>query len=337
RIRKALGGTKIELIFLISSFERAERRSMLEAGVIRETIRLGCVPVVNLFEQTSEPILLTQKQPEYLVVPDARRRETMGVYSVNDVVVVTPGARAPLHFEPLYSFRHGASDGARLFWYATRRPIGWRPDKGTDIWLSFVDASQRAVHPDADAVTARLTCHNGDLPSRLPFGHAQGDFEMPGGGPIDRIVALVKPTETIEPAVGKPRQWRLISLLSLNYLSLVEGGAEALRELLRLHNTGDVPAGERQIQGLLTLTGKPVYSRIESEHGLTFARGHRVELDFDEEQFAGGGVYLLASVLERFLGLYVSLNSFTVLAVRSKQRKQPLAEWPPRSGWKALL
>jgi type VI secretion system protein ImpG len=141
----------------------------------------------------------------------------------------------------------------------------------------------------------------------------------------------------IEPPIGKPQLWRLISLLSLNYISLIEGGAEALRELLRLHNTADTPAGERQIQGITGVRGAPVYARIEGAHGLTFARGHRVEIDFDEEQFAGGGVYLLSSVLERFLGLYVSLNSFTVLATKTKQRRLPLAEWPPRSGWKALL
>jgi type VI secretion system protein ImpG len=256
---------------------------------------------------------------------------------VDDVVVVTPGAAAPLRFEPMYSFRHGAADGRRLFWYANRRPVGWRPEKGSEVWLSFVDASGRRMHPDVDAVTARLTCHNGDLPSRLPFGDVAGDFEMPGGGPIARIVALIKPTQLIEPPIGKPQLWRLISLLSLNYISLIEGGADAIRELLRLHNTADATAGERQLQGILGVRGSPVYSRIESAHGLTFARGHRVEIDFDEEQFAGGGVYLIAAVLERFLGLYVSLNSFTVFAARSKQRSQPLAEWPPRSGWKSLL
>jgi type VI secretion system protein ImpG len=62
-----------------------------------------------------------------------------------------------------------------------------------------------------------------------------------------------------------------------------------------------------------------------------------VEVDFDEERFAGGGVYLLASVLERFLGLYVSLNSFCVLAARTRQRKEVLREWPPRAGWKTLV
>jgi type VI secretion system protein ImpG len=81
----------------------------------------------------------------------------------------------------------------------------------------------------------------------------------------------------------------------------------------------------------------PTYARLESTHGLSFARGQRVEIDFDEDQFVGAGVYLFASVLERFLGLYVSLNSFSTLAASSRQRRRPVREWAPRSGWKTLL
>jgi type VI secretion system protein ImpG len=281
--------------------------------------------------------LLTQRQQDYVVVPDARRRTATSIYSIDDVIAVSPGATEPLRFEPFYSFRHGRDDSGRMFWYARRRPTAWALEEGTDVLLSFVDMSARPVHPDLDAVTCRLTCFNADLPSRLPFGDVRGDFEMPGGGAIARIVTLVKPTPVVQPPLGKPQLWRLISQLSLNYVSLEEGGAEALRELLRLHNAGDSISGEKQIQGIRDVHGSPVYARIESEHGITFARGHRVQIDFDEEQFAGGGVFLLASVLERFLGMYVSLNSFCLLAARSLQRKELLREWAPRAGRKALL
>jgi type VI secretion system protein ImpG len=208
---------------------------------------------------------------------------------------------------------------------------------GTDVYLSFADLSGRATQPQTEVVTAQLTCFNSDLPSRLPFGAAEGDFEMPGGGPIHRIATLVKPTPVIQPALGKPQLWRLISQLSLNYASLVDGGAEGLQELLRLHNFGESAVGEAHIQGITGLQTAPCYARMESHHGLTFARGHRVEIEFDEERFTGGAVYLLASVLERFLGLYCSINSFSLLAARTKQRKQALREWSPRAGWRPLL
>jgi len=63
----------------------------------------------------------------------------------------------------------------------------------------------------------------------------------------------------------------------------------------------------------------------------------RLEVDFDERQFVGGGVYLFANVLDRFLGNYTSINSFVQLAARTSQRKEMLGEWPPRAGNKPLL
>jgi Uncharacterized protein conserved in bacteria len=74
-----------------------------------------------------------------------------------------------------------------------------------------------------------------------------------------------------------------------------------------------------------------------SDSGISFARGTKVEMEFDEEQFVGGGVYLFASVLEHFLGLYVTLNSFSQLIASSRQRKEVIQEWPPRAGQKILM
>ena len=337
-VRAAGYGEKAEIIFLIRQFERGERRAVLETGLSANTFRVGCTPVVNLFPQVSEPILLTQRRTEYEIVPDARRRRTTQVFSVDEVVAITPGASEPLRIEPLYSYRH-SRDGKRpeLFWSARRRPTEWRLDSGTDVYLSFVDLSSRTVHPDRDAVTARLTCFNGDLPSRLPFGDESGDFELENGGPIRRILALSKPTEVVHPPLGQAQLWRLLSQLSLNYLPLADGGADALREILRLHNFSDTAAGERHIAGVVSVGGEPTYARVVTEHGVAFARGRKVEVVFDEEQYAGAGVYLFASVLERFFGMYASVNSFTTLVARSTKRKEAVRTWPPRAGWKTLV
>jgi type VI secretion system protein ImpG len=337
-LREAGFGSRVEIVFLNAPFERGDRRGMLEAGVNERLFRTGCTPVVNLFPQVSEPVLMTERRPEYQLVADARRRLSTEIYSIDEVTGITPGSTRTLRFEPFYAHRHGALRATdQMFWYAKRRPSGWRSDRGTEVFVSFVDLSSRTIHPDADAVTARLTCFNGDLPSRLPFGDEAGDFELDGGGPIRKIIALTKPTAVVQPPLGRPQLWRLISQLSLNYLSLVDGGTEALQELLRLHNFGDSTAGEKQIQGILDVRSAPAYARVASEHDLSFARGRRVELDMDEEQFAGGGVYLFASVLDRFFGLYASINSFSRLSVRTRQRKGALREWAPRAGSKALL
>ena len=345
-------GGAIEVLIPIPAYERAEWRAMLEAGVSPSTIRLGCTPIVNLFPHVGEPILLTQRRSDYQVVADTRRRLTTEIFSVDEVSAITPDSERTLRFRPFFGPSHSnrrTSAGRRatdddsrsettgLHWLSKRRASGWRTDEGTDVLLSFVDRSGRSAHPEQDAVTARLTCFNGDLPSRLSFGNPAGDFEMDSAGPIREITALIKPTRVIQPPLGNGQTWRLVSQLSLNYLSLVESGVDALRETLRLHDFGDTPAARKQIDGILSVKSAATFARIVTDHGLTFARGRRVDIELDEEQFTGGGVFLFGTVLERFLGLYASMNSFSVLAATARQRKRPVHEWPARAGWKPLL
>jgi type VI secretion system protein ImpG len=329
---------RFELVFLLSPFELSERRQILELGVSAKTFRINSTPIINLFSQTAEPILLDQRRYEYPVIPDVRRPLATEVFSVNEVLSVHPHSNEVLNFEPFYSYRHATlRDKKQTFWLAHRRPSGKSGDEGTEVSLSLVDLSGRPLMPDVDTLTLRITCTNRDLPARLPFGNEAGDFELLGGAAIKRIVALRKPSNSVRPPSGKAALWRLISHLSLNYLSLVEDGREAIQEILKLYNFTGSAYSEKQIDGITGIGSSRHFARLVSENGVTFARGTRVEMELDEDQFTGGGVFLFASVIEHFLGEYVSLNSFSQLVARSRQRKEVLKEWPPRAGQVILL
>ena len=329
---------RFELVFLLSPFEQSERRQILELGVSSRTFRINSTPIVNLFLQTAEPILLDQRRYEYPVVPDIRRPLATEVFSVDSVSSVDPHTKEVVRFEPFYSYRHATlRDKKQTFWLAHHYPSGKAGDEGMEVSLSLVDLSTRPMLPEVDTLTLRLTCMNRDLAARLPFGNEAGDFELEGGVAVKRIVALRKPTNPVRPPSGKTALWRLISHLSLNYLSLVEDGRESFQEILKLYNFTGSPYIEKQIEGIVGLSSARHFARLISENGVSFARGTRVEMEFDEDQFAGGGVFLFAGVIERFLGEYASMNSFSQLIARTKQRKEVLNEWPPRAGQVILL
>jgi type VI secretion system protein ImpG len=329
---------RAEFIFLVSEFERADRQQMLELGVTEKTLRPDCSPIINVFNHTAEPILIDQLRHEYPVVPDVRRRLALEIFSIEDVVSANPQTQEVTQFEPFYSYRHVRQrDRKQVFWHATRRPSAHRGDEGTDVFLTTVDLSGRPAQANVETLTVRCLCTNRDLPARLPFGSDTGDFELEGMPSIKRILTLKKPTPTLRAPVGKGTLWRLVSHLSLNYLSLVSEGKQALQEILRLYNYTDSTYLEKQIQGIVALESRKHFARVVSENGIAFVRGTEVEMRFDEEQFVGGGVYLFASVLEHFLGLYVSMNSFSQLIARTQQRKEVLRKWPPRAGEAILL
>ena len=123
----------------------------------------------------------------------------------------------------------------------------------------------------------------------------------------------------------------------LNYLSVVEGGREALQEILRLYDFTDSLTVREQIDGIKKVSSRRVVARPSSLSWNGFCRGTEVEIEFDERKFVGSGVFLFACVLERFLGLYASINSFTRLVARTEQREEPLKTWPPRAGDQILV
>jgi type VI secretion system protein ImpG len=357
-LRAAKFGTEADVYFLFAPFERAKRAERFETDINASTFRLGCTPAINLFDIVTEPVKLDQRSTSYHLIADDYQLRTTHIFSIDSVALHSRTQSIPV--EPLYSLSRTTSDN-RAYWVARRRPSVSRrdvskPSEGrrggetapedyrgtTEMWLSFIDLTGRPISPSADSFDAKITCFNGDLPNRLPIGTggtSRGDFDMPAGGPFQRIVALTSPSPATQPPLGKSLLWRLVSFLSLNYVSLTEGGLDALKTMLGLHNTNDSPtwSGRQHIDGLVGIRTVPHYARVAGPEGTAFARGRRIELEFDEEKYEGAGVYLFASVLEQFFGLYASINSFSVLAARTRQRRELLREWPPRAGWKSPI
>ena len=347
RLRAQNFGGNCELLFLFSRFERPERYQMLELGVSANTVKLGCAPAVNLFAQTAEPIRADGSKFEYPVIPDLRRQSATEIYSIDEVSGQDARTRALVEYRPFFALSHNGTEEGTKFWHAVRKASELHEDAPTEIFVSVVDMSGQPVQLDATAITVRCTCTNGNLPSKLPIAaqnesqrerSESGDFSLEGFPAVNKIFALRRPTPTHRPPLGKATLWQLISQLSLNYLSLVERGKDALQEILRLYNFSDALHLRNQINSITAIQSRRHYALVASdEGGASFARGTRVEMDIDEVHFAGENVFLFCSVVERFLAHYVSMNSFSQLSASSRQRKEVIREWPPRSGNQILM
>ncbi|MCB2181946.1 MAG: type VI secretion system baseplate subunit TssF [Desulfobulbaceae bacterium] len=315
-----------------------DRMAKSNLVVNSDTFCLNASPAVNLFSKTAEPIRVEQRKTEYQVVPDLRKRESTEVYSVDRVTAsstATPGKQ--YEYRPFYSMRHhlsgDESHSRRAYWHIQRRQSGKKGDNGTEVFLSFTDLDFKPTDPGVEIMLLHTTCTNRDLPSRLPFGAPTGDFDLEIAAPLVKVSCLMKPTPSRRPSLGGGLHWRLISHLSLNYLSIVQGGEEALREILRLYDFDNSPTTRQQISGISALKSRYVTRRM----GRSFGRGVQVEIVFDEDKYVGTGLFLFSSILERFLGQYVSINSFSQLVARTIQKSEVLKEWPPRSGNRVLL
>ncbi len=347
---RVAAGRRLELGILLASTSRN-----LERSISRENVRLGCTPIVNLFSQRLDPVRLTGRAAEVCIVPDARRPTALEVHHITAVRGVRPGGSG-FDIRPLYGpsrrgLLHGGLDEQAVWWLEARRPrSALRPDgtvdAASDIWLSIVDEVGGIAALADVTLNIEAECVNRNLPSRLPFAVNRPLLTLRDGrGPVGSITCLNRPTRTLRTRPGRGAAWRLISHLSLNHLSLFdapgESSAESLREVLQLYLLDDLDDFEqraRWIAGVVGVAGRRVAARVPGPHGGT-CRGIEVGLTLDDDNFADGAGYLFASVLERFLGAWVSINSFTRLVAGSRQRESRGEEWrwPPRAGNRVIV
>jgi type VI secretion system protein ImpG len=335
-----VAGRQIEVVLF---FNRTHNRleQLLDAGFFR----LGCTPAVNLFEHTCEPIPLTQQKYEYKLVPDVAQPLGFEVYSVESVTGAGPEGDRP--YQPFYSFRHGGSQNEkRAFWYSSRRESLREKDRGTDVYLNLVDMAFDPRMPADTVLVVRTVCTNRDLPLKLPRVGEEVRFETTFAAPLARIGCLHNPSAPLRAPLRRGAYWRLVSHLNLNHLSLSNSaeGLPALQEILRLYDYSDpqidsqlASVNRQLIEGIVGLKSRRVVGRTGGPTASGFGRGVEVTLEFDEEKYFGTSIYLFAAVLERFLGLYVSLNSFSQLVARTQQGETNLKKWPPRAGEQPLL
>ena len=310
----------------------------LEQGLDVSSFRLGCTPIVNLFEQSCNAKTVDQLRFEYRVVPSVEYPLGMEIHSISRVASADP--MNPRVYQPFYTFQHQSK--SETFWHGSRRPSERPDDRGTEIYLQFVDLKFNPTLPAEEVIVVDALCTNRDLPAKLQQAGEKLAFDWMMAAPLERVRCVRLPTAPLRMPSRRGLNWRLVSQLSLNHLSIADGqlGKAALQELLRLYDYSDPEAGQQlaninkqTIDGLVGVE----HRRVVGRQGGTFCRGIEVTLDFDESKYSAYGMYLFAAVLERFFALYASLNSFSQLVVRSRQREGIVKKWPPRAGEMPLL
>lgn len=296
-------------------------------------LRTGCVPIINLFKRTSEPLRIDQRQHEYLLLADRQRESSTEIHSIQAVHAWDAENERSEHVPPFGAFDPDATHAKGVFWAARREP-SLRPDTpGADIWLAFVDPGHKAHPPRQPIVHANLLCTNRRLAEQLMPGTLLQPENLPGSL---HVRCLYQPSPQRAAPLAAQAMWQLVTLLRLNHGSLVDGShdAAALRAMLMLFSE----QGSRdltQIRGLRALHARPGTAHIGRDAWRGYCRGTDVSVEFDEAAFAGGSPLLLSAVLARFFALYTTVNTFVRLSVM--RRGEVWKQWPPMTGQQTLL
>jgi type VI secretion system protein ImpG len=329
---------RVRVRFLLSRFGTGSRHLRLASGISADNFRLGCVPAVNLFPHSSEPIRVTHRRSSHPVVVDSRRPWAFDVHSIDRVArALGDQAEGQEEVPPFYSLPHAfPGEGPGFSWCATRE----ESPEGSGLRLSLVESDPKPRKMTPEVLSLHLTCSNRRLPESLPFGgggEAQDSFLVPGHSVVRKAQLLRKPSPSQPPPSRTSNPWTLLAHLCLSHLSLAEHGKDLIQEALRLYRFQDSPVTAKQVQGIRALEARPATARLWQEGRPAFVRGVEVHLTLDESCFVGSNHHLFANVLERFFAQLCGPNSFVRFSMSTLQESQETLRWPPRTGETPLI
>ena len=324
-----------EIAIPVSSPARSDRLGDLCRVVRKSSLRLSCTPIVNIFPHSTTPIRATLQQQDFPLVPKGRPRNAYEVYSVVSVQRVKRvlGREEGIPVRPLHTFgpEEDPNSGA-VYWVGRRKFADDPAVKGTEVELAFLYRDGSIPHDLTDTFSVEIEATNRDLPAELPFGEDLVHLELSEPGVVDRVRCLLKPTAAIRKHLESGSNWELISHLSMNHLSFVEGGEEALKGILSLYNFRGASEIRRQINAIQSIRSSRITRPVGDALHPAFVRGTRVELVVDEAGFSGANPYLFSAIINRLLSSCCSINTFVELAVKLRNREGTFTEWTPTLG-----
>lgn len=299
---------------------------------VKNDFSLFCTPIINLFDNDAIPIRKTEKEDEYLLSASEYKKEQSEIFSIENVRGWIPSRKEYKNYHHFHSFEHMEDDEE---YYSERVKLNDN-NNYLDTYIRFASAGGRYLDLERSiaTVSVKMTCTNKNVPSKLHLGdisvcdpHASSELKFQN---------ITIPSVSYPPPIKGDFLWKLISNMSLNYLSLDD--IETLKMILQTYDfygANDVKEKEKtdvMLSGLTSISNKKIQMIYE---GLPI-RGIQTELHIDITKYTGlGEAYHFCSILNEFFGLYCSVNSFHKLIVHVDKNNS--FSWPAKMGYDVLV
>jgi type VI secretion system protein ImpG len=305
--------------------------SMPKALILGEgAIKLNCVPVINLFEKTTEPLPIHYKDYRYRLYPSRENYDSFEIIKVNKLYSVNKnGESNELH--PYFCLDNNEiqeSNGCQYRWLVQQETSHRKQLAGTETWLSLYDVDFNNASPIGETVYAKTQCSNRSVCELFP---KQQGFSIIGSSPVTEVTLLTRPTRHKGSNLQKEHLWKILSHLSVYYVSLADPklAKDMLVRFLTLYTNKGDPVSQRQIESIEKLTVCDDVQPHITDGWRGYYRGTKFSLTLTERKFDGSSTILFSRVIHQFLALFCHVNSFVRLELNlsngSSYQCQPMS------------
>ncbi|API87213.1 type VI secretion system baseplate subunit TssF [Francisella uliginis] len=278
---------------------------------------------INVFDYDAKPIDLDDTNYQYRIMPDSNSdHKHYFIYNIKDVQSYEQGTVLAKKYvdvenlneanfdKPCYEITNRtAIDGSELAYFIT------------------ILNDQKTQLTSQETLSISLECSNGSLPEYLHKGEINS--KNSSFSSLVEFENVYTPTTYKNPPQDNDWMWRLQSMLSLNYLSIID--ADNLKNLLEFYlfiNRGkdDVLTNrfKSQIKGIEKLELKEQSYMISG----VLLRGSCIDLHVNGVSFSSDAeIFFFGNMLNVFFSMYATLNSFTKLQIINTLSGEVI-KWP---------
>lgn len=312
-------------IFGLDKFKAAGESQQIEIKInfskkiLREklpdisNIALNCAPIVNLFSRPTEEVSVTQRLPEYYIIPDLYRRKSREIYSVDKVSGISENRIEQYKYIPITA--HDILDTSnpeynfKRFFSIVRKPL---PSDMSETFIRLFGPSMEEEAFPKETLSIEATLSNGFLPSAyLEAGSIKEPLDFPPGIEASNITV---PVEVLESPEKQNYLWSLIAHLSVSFSTLAE--ADTFKSILNLYNWAKAHnhPNKKRIESIKKIHKPKLINKIMNQSLIRGIEFH-IEVDAKEFEHGEGEINLMGMVLNSFLSQYVTLNSYVFLKI----------------------
>jgi len=308
-------------------------KSFLSAdGINKNYFNLYCTPIVNIFETDSVPIRKTLDTTEFLVNTSEYDNKTSEVFSIENVRGWNQKTNSYEIYLPFESFKHTDENE----YYSIRRKLSTDEER-TNTYVRFSNSINQDINTKSvnNTISIKILSTNKNVPTNLLLGDIS-NFTSQTQSVSLPFQNITIPTFSYPSPMGGDFLWKVISNISLNYLSLTD--INALKNILNTYDflgAYDMRQKEKvsmMLQGLENIS----FKKVEMLHEGYPIRGIEITLIIEPSNFSCiGEIYLFSCVLNEFFTLYSNVNSFHKLIVEVKNKE--IFQYTSRLGKKDII
>ena len=266
-----------------------------EQIITKDNFQLHCVPAINLFTSSAEPIQYSLRQNEYPLVIDINQSHAQVLYRVDQVTGIEHNTGKRHEYNAMTSFLHRQQPTD--YFHTQQR------NRGALYPTTFIMLSNKNSHKE-QTLSCAITASNGHYPRRYLTENSVTEIKQDLPNFLG-VKNLVRPSAMLLPVERENYRWQLLSHLSLSYQSFAE--LDNFKELLSSYNWTARQDNEHRIAGIQTIELRMLRKIYQ---GILF-NGMQFVLTLQEECYlSSSDLYLFGAILHQFFCMTVGLNVF---------------------------